>query len=248
MQYPTSSPDRKIVLVTGASSGIGEATARHLAAAGHHVVLGARRTDRLDRLVSELVAVGHHAESVQLDVTDRDSVKAFADGALERHGRIDVLVNNAGVMPLSFMEELRVDEWDQMIDVNLRGVLHGIAAVLPAMRERRSGQIINVASTAAHRVDPTGVVYCATKFAVRAVSDGLRQETADIRVTVVGPGLTRTELTHSGGDDELQGAVRSALETVGIDASAIAQAIGYAIVQPADVNVNEVIVQGTVRT
>ncbi|MCX5183435.1 SDR family oxidoreductase [Streptomyces sp. NPDC059837] len=248
MQYPTSSPDRKIVLVTGASSGIGEATARHLAAAGHHVVLGARRTDRLDRLVSELIAVGHHAESAQLDVTDRDSVKAFADGALERHGRIDVLVNNAGVMPLSFMEELRVDEWDQMIDVNLRGVLHGIAAVLPAMRERRSGQIINVASTAAHRVDPTGVVYCATKFAVRAVSDGLRQETADIRVTVVSPGLTKTELTHSGGDDQLQGAVRSALETVGIDAFAIAQAIGYAIAQPADVNVNEVIVQGTAQT
>ncbi|MCX4401906.1 SDR family oxidoreductase [Streptomyces sp. NBC_01764] len=248
MQYPTSSPDRKIVLVTGASSGIGEATARHLAAAGHHVVLGARRTDRLDRLVSELIAVGHHAESAQLDVTDRDSVKAFADGALERHGRIDVLVNNARVMPLSFMEELRVDEWDQMIDVNLRGVLHGIAAVLPAMRERRSGQIINVASTAAHRVDPTGVVYCATKFAVRAVSDGLRQETADIRVTVVSPGLTKTELTHSGGDDQLQGAVRSALETVGIDAFAIAQAIGYAIAQPADVNVNEVIVQGTAQT
>jgi NADP-dependent 3-hydroxy acid dehydrogenase YdfG len=248
VQYPTSSPDRKIVLVTGASSGIGEATARHLAAAGHHVVLGARRTDRLDRLVSELIAVGHHAESAQLDVTDRDSVKAFADGALERHGRIDVLVNNAGVMPLSFMEELRVDEWDQMIDVNLRGVLHGIAAVLPAMRERRSGQIINVASTAAHRVDPTGVVYCATKFAVRAVSDGLRQETADIRVTVVSPGLTKTELTHSGGDDQLQGAVRSALETVGIDAFAIAQAIGYAIAQPADVNVNEVIVQGTAQT
>lgn len=248
MQYPTSSPDRKIILVTGASSGIGEATARHLAAAGHRVVLGARRTDRLDRLVSELTEAGHHAESAQLDVTDRDSVKAFADGALERHGRIDVLVNNAGVMPLSFMEELRVDEWDQMIDVNLRGVLHGIAAVLPSMRERRSGQIINVASTAAHRVDPTGVVYCATKFAVRAVSDGLRQETADIRVTVVSPGLTKTELTHSGGDDQLQGAVRSALETVGIDASAIAQAIGYAIAQPADVNVNEVIVQGTAQT
>ncbi|MFF4355049.1 SDR family oxidoreductase [Streptomyces sp. NPDC001530] len=247
MQYPTSSPDRKIVLVTGASSGIGEATARHLAAAGHHVVLGARRTDRLDRLVTELTEAGHLAESAQLDVTDRDSVKAFADDVLERHGRIDVLVNNAGVMPLSFMEELRVDEWDQMIDVNLRGVLHGIAAVLPAMRERRFGQIINVASTAAHRVDPTGVVYCATKFAVRAVSDGLRQETADIRVTVVSPGLTKTELTHSGGDDQLQGAVRSALETVGIDASAIAQAIGYAIAQPADVNVNEVIVQGTAQ-
>ncbi|MFD8656465.1 SDR family oxidoreductase [Streptomyces mirabilis] len=241
----TSSSNRKIVLVTGASSGIGEATARHLAAAGHHVVLGARRVDRLESLVADLTAAGHHAECAQLDVTDLESVKAFVNGALTRHGRVDVLVNNAGVMPLAFMEEVRVDEWNQMIDVNLRGVLHGIAAVLPGMRERRSGHIVNVASTAAYRVDPTGVVYCATKFAVRAVSDGLRQESTDLRVTVVSPGLTHTELTHSGGDDQLQGAVRTALEAVGIDASAIAEAIGYAIAQPANVNVDEIIVQGT---
>ncbi|MGW9031409.1 SDR family oxidoreductase [Streptomyces sp. NPDC055722] len=240
-----SSSNRKVVLVTGASSGIGEATARHLAAAGHHVVLGARRVDRLESLVADLTAAGHHAECAQLDVTDLESVKAFVNGALTRHGRVDVLVNNAGVMPLGLMEDLRVDEWNQMIDVNLRGVLHGIAAVLPGMRERRSGHIVNVASTAAYRVDPTGVVYCATKFAVRAVSDGLRQESTDLRVTVVSPGLTHTELTHSGGDDQLQGAVRTALEAVGIDASAIAEAIGYAIAQPANVNVDEIIVQGT---
>jgi NADP-dependent 3-hydroxy acid dehydrogenase YdfG len=247
VSHPVPSSHRKIVLVTGASSGIGEATARHLAAVGHHVVLGARRLDRLNQLVTELNEAGQRAECAQLDVTDLASVKAFVDGALARHGRVDVLVNNAGVMPLGLMEDLRVDEWNQMIDVNLRGVLHGIAAVLPTMRERRSGHILNVASTAAHRVDPTGVVYCATKFAVRAVSDGLRQETTDLRVTVVSPGLTHTELTHSGGDAQAQGAVRGALEAVGIDASAIAEAIGYAIAQPANVNVNEVIVQGTAQ-
>lgn len=203
--------------------------------------------DRLHQLVDELTKAGHHAEYAQLDVTDLDSVKAFADAALARHGRIDVLVNNAGVMPLSFIEELRVDDWNRTIDVNLRGVLHGIAAVLPSMRERRSGHIVNVASTAAHRVDPTGVVHCASKFAVRAVSDGLRQESADLRVTVVSPGLTHTELTHSGGNADVQGALRAALDAVGVDASAIAEAIGYAIAQPADVNVSEVIVQGTAQ-
>ncbi|MFE3168893.1 SDR family oxidoreductase [Streptomyces sp. NPDC059224] len=243
----SSSSHRKVVLVTGASSGIGEASARHLAAAGHHVVLGARRVDRLIQLVSELTEAGHDAEYAQLDVTDFESVKAFVDGALTRHGRVDVLVNNAGVMPLALMQDLRVDEWNQMIDVNLRGVLHGIAAVLPGMRERQSGHIINVASTAAHRTDPTGVVYCATKFAVRAVSDGLRQETTDLRVTVVCPGLTHTELIHSGGDEQVQGAVRAALDAVGISPSAIAEAIGYAVAQPASVNVNEIIVQGTAQ-
>jgi NADP-dependent 3-hydroxy acid dehydrogenase YdfG len=243
VQNPSPSCDHKVVLVTGASSGIGEATARRLAAAGLHVVLGARRVDRLNQLVSELTEAGHHAECAPLDVTSLESVKAFVDGALARHGKVDVLVNNACVMPLGPMQDLRVNEWNQMMDVNLRGVLHGVAAVLPGMRERRSGHIINVASTAAHRVDPTGVVYCATKFAVRAVSDGLRQETTDLRVTVVSPGLTHTELTHSGGDDQVQGGIRSALQAVGIDPSAIA----YVIAQPDNVNVNEVIVQGTAQ-
>ncbi|MER6975782.1 SDR family oxidoreductase [Streptomyces carpinensis] len=243
MSNPT--PGNKVVLITGASSGIGEATARHLAACGHTVVLGARRADRLKQLATELTDAGHEADYAELDVTDLDSVKAFVDGAIARHGRVDVLVNNAGVMPLSYMADLRIDDWNQTIDVNLRGVLHGIAAVLPAMNERRSGHIINVASTAAYRSDPTGVVYCATKFAVRAISDGLRKESTDLRVTLVSPGLTRTELTQSGGDDQLQGAVRTALQDVGIDAKAIAEAIGYTIGQPNDVNVSEVIVQGT---
>ncbi|MGI5140574.1 SDR family oxidoreductase [Streptomyces sp. CA-106110] len=243
MSNPT--PDSKVVLITGASSGIGEATARHLAAAGHTVVLGARRADRLKQLAMELTEAGYQADHAELDVTELDSVKAFVDGAIARHGHVDVLVNNAGVMPLSYMADLRIDDWNQTIDVNLRGVLHGIAAVLPSMNERRSGHIINVASTAAYRSDPTGVVYCATKFAVRAISDGLRKETTDLRVTLVSPGLTRTELTQSGGDDQLQGAVRTALQDVGIDAKAIAEAIGYTIGQPNDVNVSEVIVQGT---
>ncbi|MFF7715736.1 SDR family NAD(P)-dependent oxidoreductase [Streptomyces sp. NPDC007988] len=243
MSNPT--PDSKVVLITGASSGIGEATARCLAASGHTVVLGARRTDRLNQLVTELTDAGYQADYAELDVTDLGNVKAFVDGAIARHGHVDVLVNNAGVMPLSYVADLRVDDWNQTIDVNLRGVLHGIAAVLPSMNERRSGHIINVASTAAYRSDPTGVVYCATKFAVRAISDGLRKETTDLRVTLVSPGLTRTELTQSGGDDQLQGAVRTALRDVGIDAKAIAEAIGYAIGQPDDVNVSELIVQGT---
>jgi NADP-dependent 3-hydroxy acid dehydrogenase YdfG len=148
-------------------------------------------------------------------------------------------------MPLSLVEDLRVDDWNQMIDVNLRGVLHGIAAVLPSMREQGSGHIINVASTAANRVDPSGVVYSATKYAVRAVSEGLRLETTDIRVTVVSPGLTQTELTHAGGNPELQGAMREAATAAGIDPSGIAQAIGYAIDQPAGVDVNEIIVRPT---
>lgn len=247
MPNTNPSTNRKVILITGASSGIGEATARLLAAAGHQVVLGARRVERLSLLVKELTEAGYQAEYAELDVTDPESVNAFAAGALERHGRIDVLVNNAGVMPLSLVEAVRVDDWNQMIDVNLRGVLHGIAAVLPTMRGQKSGQIINVSSTAGHRVHPTGAVYSATKFGVRALSDGLRQETADIRVTVISPGLTRTELTHAGGDVELQSSMRDAVEAIGIDPSAIASAIGFAIAQPADVDVSEIVVNPTAQ-
>lgn len=237
------------MLVTGASSGIGEATARHLAAAGHLAVLGARRVERLELLVKELTEAGYRAEYAELDVTDPDSVKAFAAGALERHGRIDVLVNNAGVMPLSPVEALRVDDWNQMIDVNLRGVLHGIAAVLPTMNKQNSGQIINVASTAGHRVYPTGAVYSATKYGVRALSEGLRQETSDIRVTIISPGFTLTELTTIGGDPDVRQGARETAETIGIDPSAVAGAIAYAIAQPADVDVdvdvNDIVVNPT---
>jgi NADP-dependent 3-hydroxy acid dehydrogenase YdfG len=242
-----STADSKIILITGASSGIGEATARRLAADGHHVVLGARRVDRLAALAGEIRAAGGQADHGELDVTSLDSVRAFVEIAHERHGRIDVLVNNAGVMPLSTIDALRIDEWNQMIDVNLRGTLHGIAAVLPHMRARGAGHIVNVASTSAHRVDPTAAVYCATKYAVRALSEGLRQESRDIRVTVVSPGFTHSELTDRGGDPETQAAARAAMEQLAIPASAVADAIGYAIGRPGDVDVNELVVRPTAQ-
>jgi NADP-dependent 3-hydroxy acid dehydrogenase YdfG len=239
--------ESKIVLVTGASSGIGEATAVRLAADGHQVVLGARRVDRLSALADKIRAEGGRAEFHELDVTDLASVRAFADAALQRHGRIDVLINNAGVMTLSTLDALRVDEWNQMIDVNLRGTLHGIAAVLPHMRARGRGHIVNVASVSAHRVDPTAAVYCATKYAVWALSEGLRQESRDVRVTVVCPGFTHSELANQGGDPEVQAAVRAATEQLAIPASAVADAIGYAVGQPDNVDVNELIVRSTLQ-
>ena len=242
----THSPISKTILVTGASSGIGEATARHLAALGHRVVLGARRGDRIEAVAREIVAAGGDAMAVVLDVTDLVSVRDFAAAAMARHGRIDVLVNNAGVMPLSFLADARVDEWNRMIDVNLRGVLHGIAAVLPILREQRSGHIVNVASTSAHRVDPTAAVYCATKFAVRALSEGLRQECTDVRVTVVSPGLTRSELADGIADAQVRAAVHAMMDQA-IPAQAVAEAIAYAIGQPADVDVGEVIVRPTAQ-
>lgn len=235
------------VLITGASSGIGEATARRLAADGHTVFVGARRTDRLDRLVRELVDDGHRAAAAALDVTSRSSVEEFAAAARERFGPVDVLINNAGVMPLSPLDALHVAEWDQMIDVNLRGTLYAIAAVLPEMRARGRGHVVNLASTAAHRVDATAAVYCATKYAVRALSEGLRQETDQVRVTVISPGFTRSELVDRGGDPTVQSAVRAVSEQLAIPASAVAAAISYAISQPDDVDVSEVVVRPTAQ-
>lgn len=184
MTYATKS-----VAVTGASSGIGEATARRLAADGHRLFLGARRTDRLDALAAEITAAGGTAAFRRLDVTDAADVRAFVAAARERFGRVDVIVNNAGVMPLSPLDALKTREWDRMIDVNVRGVLHGIAAGLPVMHAQGGGHFVNIASVGAYEVSPTAAVYCATKFAVRAISEGLRQEsTGNIRVTLVSPG------------------------------------------------------------
>ncbi|MBA8881243.1 SDR family oxidoreductase [Phyllobacterium myrsinacearum] len=247
MTNPSSVISRKVVLITGASSGIGEATARYLAANGHRVVLGARRADRIAAVAQEIQTAGGDALHRELDVTDLASVMAFAAFAQKHYGRIDVLINNAGVMPLSLVQELKVDEWNTMIDVNLRGVLHGIAAVLPIMREQGRGHIVNVASTSAHRVDPTAAVYCATKFAVRALSEGLRQESKDLRVTVISPGLTRSELFDGISNPQLKAGVHAMLDQSSIPASAIAEAIGYAISQPDNVDVNEMIVRPTAQ-
>jgi NADP-dependent 3-hydroxy acid dehydrogenase YdfG len=247
MTKPSPPISSKVVLITGASSGIGEATARHLAANGYPVVLGARRTDRITTLAREIREAGGKALHQQLDVTDLDSVQSFVASAYEHYSRVDVLINNAGVMPLSFMEDLRIDEWNQMIDVNLRGVLYGVAAVMPIMRKQGAGHIINVASVSAHRVDPSAAVYCATKFAVRALSEGLRQENRNLRVTVVSPGLTRSELVDGISDAQVRAGVRAMMDQASISASAIAEAIGYAISQPENVDVNEIIVRPTAQ-
>ncbi|MCX4554732.1 SDR family oxidoreductase [Streptomyces phaeochromogenes] len=246
MTQPSTTDVPKTVLITGASSGIGEATARRLAAAGHPVVLGARRAERLATLAKEIEAVGGSALPHSLDVTDPLSVRSFVAAAHERYGRVDVLVNNAGVMPLSRMDALRTDEWDRMIDVNLRGVLHGIAAVLPIMRSQGAGHIVNIASVSGLRVDPTAAVYSATKHAVRALSEGLRQESRELRVTVISPGLTRSELTDTINDQDTKDAVTGQM-SVAIPAAAIGEAVHYAISQPADVDVNELVVRPTAQ-
>ncbi len=232
----------KVIAITGASSGIGEAAARELARRGAHVVLGARRTDRLERLVAEITAAGGSARCRALDVTRLEDVQAFVAFAQAEYGRLDVIVNNAGVMPLSPLAALKIDEWNAMIDVNLRGVLHGIAAALPIMREQGSGQVINVASTAGHRVWPSAAVYCATKHAVIALSEGLRQEHDRLRVTVVSPGVTTSELAETTSDAGIKAWLED-FRQVAIPADAVARAIAYAVEQPEDVDVSEVIVR-----
>lgn len=234
----------KVVLITGASSGIGEATARMLAAQGHRVYAGARRTDRLERLVQEIQAKGGTAAFRALDVTSAKDTQAFVRAAEAAYGPVDVIVNNAGVMPLSPLSSLKVNEWDRMIDVNIRGVLHGIAAVLPGMESRGRGQVINVSSIGGLSVSPTAAVYCATKFAVRAISDGLRQETDKIRVTVVCPGVVESELADTITDDTARVAMQE-FRRVALHPDAIARAIAYAIDQPDDVDVSEVVVRPT---
>lgn len=236
--------DNKIVLITGASSGIGEATARTLATASAAVVLGARRTDRLEKLAEDIAAAGGRAIYRSLDVTSRESVQSFADAAVQEFGRIDVIINNAGIMPLSPMASLKVEEWDRMIDVNIKGVLHGIAAVLPVMNRQGSGQIINISSIGGLAVSPTAAVYCATKYAVRAISDGLRQENDKLRVTCIYPGVVESELANTITDPVAAQAMES-YRQIALKPEAIAAAIVHVIGQPDGVDTSDIVVRPT---
>jgi NADP-dependent 3-hydroxy acid dehydrogenase YdfG len=239
----------KVVVVTGGSSGMGEATARHLAEQGSKVVIGARRVDRIDAIAAAITAAGGTAIAVSADVTQRDDVQKLVDAAVQTYGRIDVLINNAGVMPLSPLEQRKYDEWDQMIDVNLRGVLHGIAAALPYMKEQKSGHIINTASVAGHKVFAASAVYSATKFAVRALSEGLRQEVKpyNIRTTIISPGAVVTELLDHISDKDVQAANRDYVGQVGIPADSYARLVAFVMRQPKDMDVNEIIFRPTAQ-
>lgn len=237
----------KVILITGASSGIGAGIARELAKTDAVLLLGARREDRLAALADELRFNGAEVAVKGLDVTDSRSVEAFAAFALEKWGRIDAIVNNAGIMPLSPMASLKVDEWEQMVDVNIKGVLYGIAAVLPTMLAQESGQIINIASIGALAVSPTAAVYCATKFAVRAISDGLRQENSQLRVTCILPGVVESELADTITDPTAAEAMKS-YRAIALQPDAIGRAVRYAIEQPDDVDVNEIVVRPTRTT
>lgn len=234
----------KVILITGGSSGIGAATAKMLAAAGAKVVLGARRVDRLEVLAGEIAEAGGQVRYMSLDVTDLEQMKAFVVFAQKEFGHVDVIVNNAGIMPVAPLRHLAVDKWNDAIDVNIRGVLHGMAAVLPSMEARGSGHIVNVASTAGLTSSPTAAVYCATKSAVRVISDSFRQETKNIRMTVISPGLTESELAESIPDEVTREKMKTFRQNA-IPAGAIAAAIAFAIGQPDNVDVSEMVVRPT---
>ena len=237
----------KSIIITGASSGIGEATAKMLAERGAKLMLAARRADKLNKLVAEIEAAGGTAAYQVVDVTKQSQVQALADETLKQYGKIDVMVNNAGIMPLSRLDQLLVEEWDRTIDINIKGVLYGIAAVLPAMQKAQSGHIINISSVAGHLVFPNAAVYCGTKYAVRAITEGLRQEIGkDIRCTIISPGAVATELTnHITDETAAKGA--NQLYEIAIGAEAVASAIAYAIEQPKEVDINEILLRPTAQ-
>ena len=235
----------KVVVITGASSGLGEATARRLAKDGAKLVLGARRLDRLQALAKEL-ALGDEAV-MQTDVSKYDEVKRLVHHAVKAHGRLDVMINNAGLMPQSLLARLKIDEWDRMIDVNIKGVLYGIAAALPVMQAQKSGHIINVSSVAGHKVRPGGTIYSATKSAVRVISEGLRQEVKpyNIRTTIISPGAVESELPDSITDPDIGAAISKFYKETAISADSFANMVVFAMSQPDDVDVNEILFRPT---
>ncbi|HUC61917.1 MAG TPA: SDR family oxidoreductase [Alphaproteobacteria bacterium] len=237
----------KIAVITGASSGLGEATARHLAAEGASVVLGARRRERIEALAREIEARGGKALALATDVTRPDEVKRLVDAAVERFGRIDVMINNAGLMPHSPLERLKIEDWDRMIDVNIKGVLYGIAAALPHMKRQKSGHFVNVSSVAGHKIRPGIAVYAATKHAVLALSEGLRQEVKpyNIRTTVISPGAVATELPDSVTEPDLAAQYRGFYADYAIPAESFARAVAFAVSEPEDVDINEILFRPT---
>lgn len=245
----TTNIEGKVVVITGASSGLGEAAARLLSEQGAKVALGARRLDRIEALAKELSDTGAGAIAVKTDVTDQNQLKALVDAAVNEFGRVDVMLNNAGLMPHSPLERLKTDDWDRMIDVNIKGVLYGIAAALPHMKQQKSGQIINVSSVAGHLVTPGGAVYCATKHAVRALSEGLRQEVKpyNIRSTIVSPGAVATELPDSITERDVSEGIHEFYEKYAIPADSFARVVSFAISQPEEVDINEVLFRPTAQ-
>ena len=238
----------KVVVITGASSGLGESTARYLAARGAAVVLGARRTDKLEQIAADIRATGGKAEVVATDVTSKAQVQALIDTAVRVFGRVDVLINNAGLMSIAPLDEVKTDEWDRMIDINVKGVLYGIAAALPQFRKQNSGHFINIASVAGVKVfSPGGTVYSGTKFAVRAISEGLRHEVGGaIRTTTIEPGAVDSELKHGSSHEQSSQFVNEFYKQA-IPADSVARAIAFAIEQPADVDINEIVLRPTVQ-
>jgi NADP-dependent 3-hydroxy acid dehydrogenase YdfG len=240
--------DGKVVAVTGASSGIGEATALLLAERGAKLVLGARNPDGLDAVAARLTATGGDAIAKVTDVSCREDLTEFVALAAETYGQLDVLVSNAGIMPVSQFDELRVDDWEAMVDVNLKGVLFGIAAALPVFRRQGFGHFVNIASTAAFRVTPGQSVYAGTKMAVRAISEGLRQEAGEnLRVTIVSPGMTSTNFAESITHEAARAELERRRDDIAMPANAVARAIAFAIDQPADVDIGEVVVRPTAQ-
>lgn len=240
----------KVAMITGASSGIGYATALALSKAGAKVAIGARRTDRLSDLENKIKESGGQVYSQKLDVTKKSECDSFVENILQKWDSVDILVNNAGLMPLSFVKNLKIDEWDQMVDVNIKGVFYCTAAVVPKMLDNKSGHIVNISSVAGRIVFPAGSVYCATKHAITAFSEGLRQELSvrkNIRVTCIEPGVVATELTNTITDESLQGFVENAKKMEALQAEDIANAIVYAVESPNHVNVNEILVRPTTQ-